>query len=240
VEPLLRLHHVSKSFGSVTVADRVTFQLETGEALGVVGPNGAGKTTLMNLIAGTLPVDGGFIEFDGVDITDFPPDVRCRSGIARTYQIPEPFEGLTVFENVLVGIRFGRRDPDPDPPGTAMALLERVDLAAKANVLAGSLTLLERKRLELARAMGTDPRLLLLDEVASGLVEAEIEQLVGSIAQLRAQGLTIIWIEHIAVALLSVVDRMLAIDFGRVLKEGPPHEVMASPEVRAVYMGVEE
>jgi branched-chain amino acid transport system ATP-binding protein len=237
---LLELHHVSKSFGSVTVADDLTFQLSAGEALGVVGPNGAGKTTMMNLIGGSLSVDGGSIVFDGEDVTDLPPDVRCRAGIGRTYQIPQPFEGLTVFENVLVGVRFGRTKTDSDPSGTAMWMLERTDLAAKANVVAGSLTLLERKRLDLARAIGTDPRLLLLDEVAGGLVEAEIEQLVDSIQQLRAQGLTIVWIEHIAVALLSVVDRMLAIDFGRVLKEGEPREVMASPEVQAVYMGVEE
>jgi len=237
---LLELHHVSKSFGSVTVADDLTFQLSAGEALGIVGPNGAGKTTMMNLIGGSLSVDDGFIVFDGVDVTDLPPDVRCRAGIARTYQIPQPFEGLTVFENVLVGVSFGRNEPDPDPSETAMAMLERTDLAARANAVAGSLTLLERKRLELARAIGTDPRLLLLDEIAGGLVEAEIEQLVESIQQLRARGLTIVWIEHIAVALLSVVDRMLAIDFGRILKEGEPREVMASPEVQAVYMGVEE
>lgn len=235
---VLELNHVSKSFGTVKVADDLTFGLNAGEALGVVGPNGAGKTSMMNLITGTLPVDSGRIVFEGADITRLQPDARCRAGMARTFQIPQPFEGLTVFENVLVGVQFGREKPDPDPNGTAMTLLERADLAGKANALAGSLTLLERKRLELARALGTNPRLLLLDEIAGGLVEAEVELLVESIRQLRADGLTVVWIEHVVVALLSVVDRLLAIDFGRMLKEGKPEEVMASPEVQAVYMGV--
>jgi branched-chain amino acid transport system ATP-binding protein len=239
VVPLLELHHVSKSFGSVRVADDVSLAVAPGQALGIVGPNGAGKTTLMHLIGGTVPVDGGWIVFDGRDVTTLPADERCRAGIARTFQVPQPFEGLTVFENVLVGIRFGRREAHPDPHGTAMALLERTDLADKANAEAGSLTLLERKRLELARALGTDPRLLLLDEIAGGLLEAEVHDLIDLIVRLRAEGVTIVWIEHIVVALLSTVDRLVAIDFGRVLADGRPDVVMASPEVQAVYLGVE-
>jgi branched-chain amino acid transport system ATP-binding protein len=236
---LLELDHVSKSFGSLRVIDDLSFRLDGGEALGVVGPNGAGKTTMINLIAGTIPVDRGRIVFESNDITHLPPHARSRTGIGRTHQVPQPFEGLTVFENVLVGIRFGRSDQAEDPYGTAMTLLERVGLAGKANALAGSLTLLERKRLELARALGTTPRLLLLDEVAGGLTEAEVEQLIETIRELRAQGITIVWIEHIVHALVSVVDRLLAMDFGRMLREGRPDEVMTSPEVRAVYMGVD-
>jgi branched-chain amino acid transport system ATP-binding protein len=232
------LDHVSKSFGSVRVAEDLSVRVEPGEAIGVVGPNGAGKTTIMNLIAGTVPMDAGRILFEGNDISRLAPHKRCRAGIGRTHQIPLPFEGLTVFENVLVGIRFGRTDAVGDPYGTVMTLLERTELEQRANRLAGSLTLLERKRLELARALATNPRLLLLDEIGGGLAEAEVERLIGTIRDLRAEGLTIVWIEHIVHALLSVVDRLLAIDFGRLLKEGSPEEVMASPEVQAVYMGV--
>ena len=238
MQPLLELEHVSKSFGAVVVADDIDLRLEAGEALGVVGPNGAGKTTLLNLIAGTVPLDAGRIMFDGADITHLPPHRRCQAGMARTHQIPEPFEGLTVFENVLVGQRFGRSDAVEDPNGSAMTLIERVQLDPKANRLAGSLTLLERKRLELARALATGPKMLLLDEIGGGLVETEIEVLIETIDDLRREGITIVWIEHIVHVLVSVVDRLLAVDFGRVLAQGSPQEVMADPEVQAVYMGV--
>jgi branched-chain amino acid transport system ATP-binding protein len=237
--PLLELEHVSKRYGSLRVADDVTIQIATGEALGVVGPNGAGKTTLMNLIAGTVPLDSGRIVFAERDVTGLAPHVRCRAGIGRTHQIPLPFEGMTVFENVLVGVRFGRLEPGPDPYGSAMSLLERVGLGDRANGPASSLTLLQRKRLELARALATDPKLLLLDEIAGGLTEAEIGELVETIRDLRAAGITVVWIEHIVHALLALVDRLMAMDFGKVLKVGPPTEVMASREVQAIYMGVE-
>ena len=238
MSPLLELEHVSKAFGAVRVADAVDIRVDEGEVVGVVGPNGAGKTSLLNLIAGTLPVDRGRIALDGVDVTGMPPHSRCRAGIARTHQIPQPFEGLTVLENVLVAILFGALDQPPDPYAKGVALLERADLGEKANEPAATLTLLERKRLELARALATGPRLLLLDEIGGGLVEAEIDLLVATIESLRGEGLTIVWIEHIVHALLSVVDRLVAMDFGRVLKDGPPAEVMASAEVQAVYMGV--
>jgi branched-chain amino acid transport system ATP-binding protein len=239
VSPLLHVEHVSKSFGSVRVIEDLTFQLEQGEALGVVGPNGAGKTTMMNLIAGVIPVDAGRLVFEDRDVTRLPPHVRCRVGIGRTHQIPQPFEGLTVLENVLVGLRFGRTEPVDAPYAIVADLLDGVELLSKANALAGSLTLLERKRLELARARATSPRLLLLDEIGGGLTDGEVERLIETIRGLRSAGLTLVWIEHIVHALLPVVDRLLAIDFGRVLKVGEPGEVMASPEVQAVYMGVE-
>lgn len=238
MSPILELDHVSKAFGSVRVADDLNVRLEAGEALGVVGPNGAGKTTMMNLIAGTVPLDAGHIVFEGTDVSRLPPYQRCKAGIGRTHQVPLPFEGLTVFENVLVGTRFGRAEPASDPYGMVMAILERAGLGGRANALAGSLTLLERKRLELARALGTGPRLLLLDEIGGGLTEAEVDGVIDTIRDLRSEGMTIVWIEHIVHALVSVVDRLLAIDFGRMLKEGPPDEVMASPQVQAVYMGV--
>jgi branched-chain amino acid transport system ATP-binding protein len=228
VDPILELKHVSKSFGSVRVADDLNVRLEAGEALGVVGPNGAGKTTMMNLIVGTVPLDAGRVFFEGKDISGLPPHLRCKAGIGRTHQIPLPFEELTVFENVLIGVRFGRSGSISDPYGVALDLLKRTELGTKANAPAGSLT----------RALATGPRLLLLDEIGGGLTEPEVERLVQTIKDLRSEGITILWIEHIVHALISVVDRLLAIDFGRVLKEGPPEEVMASPEVQAVYMGV--
>lgn len=240
VTTLLELEHASKSFGSVRVIDDLSLRVEEGEALGVVGPNGAGKTTMMNLVGGSLALDAGRLIFDGTDISRMPAHRRCRAGIARTHQIPQPFEGLTVFENVLVGVRFGRAEAEPDPYGAAMEILERARLADRPNVLAGSLTLLQRKRLELARALATQPRLLLLDEIAGGLIEAEVDELIETIRDLRSSGMTIVWIEHVVHALLSVVDRLLAIDFGRVLTEGVPAEVIASREVLAVYMGVED
>jgi branched-chain amino acid transport system ATP-binding protein len=220
------------------VIQDLSLALHPDEALGVVGPNGAGKTTMMNLVAGTLPVDGGRILFGGEDITHLPPHARCRAGIGRTHQVPLPFEGLTVFENVLVGAAFGRQG-DGDRYRVAFEQLERTGLAPRANRLAGSLTLLERKRLELARALATGPRVLLLDEIAGGLTEAEVAELIETIRALREEGVAIVWIEHIVHALLSVVDRLVAIDFGRMLAEGAPHKVIASPEVQRVYLGVE-
>lgn len=239
-DPLLELHDVSKSFGSLKVIDDLSLALGPGEALGVVGPNGAGKTTMMNLIVGSLPADRGRIVFEGQDVTSRPPHARCRAGIGRTHQVPMPFEHLTVFENVLVGARFGRPESDRDHNAIAFEQLERTGLSPKANVLAGSLTLLERKRLELARALATDPRVLLLDEVAGGLTEAEVAVLIESLRDIRAEGIALVWIEHIVSALLSVVDRLLAMDFGRKLIEGEPRAVMGSREVQAIYLGVEE
>ena len=236
---LLELDRVSKSFGSVRVIQELGFALSEGEALGVVGPNGAGKTTMMDLIAGVGRVDAGEILFGGEPVTRVPAHRRCRMGIARTFQIPQPFEALTVFENVLVGARFGRPAASDDRPGSVFGLLEGIGLAGVANRPAGSLNLLQRKRLELGRALATGPRLLLLDEIGGGLTEAEVSELVETIRALRAGGLTIVWIEHIVHALTAVVDRLIAIDFGKKLADGPPHAVMASPEVQAVYMGVE-
>jgi branched-chain amino acid transport system ATP-binding protein len=239
-EAILSLDHVSRRFGSVRVIDDLSLHLASNEALGVVGPNGAGKTTMMNLIGGTLAVNAGRILFDGSDITRLPPHDRTRAGIGRTHQVPLPFEHLTVFENVLVGARFGRAEGDGDPLEIAFRQVERVGLLPKADVPAGSLTLLERKRLELARTLATAPRVLLIDEIAGGLTEPEVARVIETIDQLRSEGLSIVWIEHIVHAVLSLVDRLVVMDFGRKLAEGDPNEVMASPAVQAVYLGVEE
>ena len=213
--------------------------MDEREAVGVIGPNGAGKTTALNVLAGRLRPDSGSVRFAGRDVTAMPAHARCRAGIALTHQIPHPFEAMTVFENVLVGAAFGAGREERDAVAGAWAALERSGLGPRANVLAGALTLLERKRLELARALATRPRVLLLDEIAGGLTEPEVVALVGVIRDVRAQGVAIIWIEHIVHALRSAVDRLVAIDFGRLLVSGTPDAVMASPDVQRVYLGIE-
>ena len=237
---LLTVEGLVKSFG-VRVIDDLSLSVETGDALGVVGPNGAGKTTMLNLLAGDLSPDEGRVLFQGEDVTRTPAEVRCRMGIARTSQIPRPFEGMTVFENVLVGAVFGagvsRREADA--VDIVVSSLERAGMLADANRTAGSLPLLGRKRLELARALSTEPTILLLDEIAGGLTEGEVDELVGTIQSIHAEGVTIVWIEHIVHALLRVVDRIMAMSFGVKIAEGDPETVMASPEVQEVYMGVE-
>ncbi len=235
---LLQVGDVCKRFGALRVVDHFTFDVAEGEALGIVGPNGAGKTTLLNLIAGDLRPDSGTISLAGEDITKLPAHVRCHRGIGRTAQIPRPFEGLTVFENVLVGSTFGSQAKGATANDeAAFVALERAGMLDKANLVAGGLTLLDRKRLELARALATQPTLLLLDEIAGGLTEGEVLELVETIKQIREGGVSIVWIEHIVHALLRVVDRMVAVDTGKKLIEGDPHEVMSSNEVRAVYLG---
>lgn len=235
---LLEVAGLSKGFGALRVVQDFSFDVAEGEALGIVGPNGAGKTTLLNLVAGDLRPDHGTISMGGEDLTKLLAHVRCHRGVGRTAQIPRPFEGLTVFENVLVGSTFGttgRLQGTRDD--VAIAALEQTGMLGKANVIAGSLTLLDRKRLELARALATQPRLLLLDEIAGGLTEAEVLDLVETIKEIRTTGVAIIWIEHIVHALLRVVDRMMAVDAGRKLIEGDPETVMSSDEVRSVYLG---
>ncbi len=190
---LLSVDLLSKRFGGLTVVDRLSFEVAEGDAVGIVGPNGAGKTTLLNLIAGDLRADSGTVTLDGVDVTRRPAHVRCHMGIGRTSQIPRPFEGLTVFENVLVGSTFGsgrarRSSTASVVEATAVEALERVGMLGRADTPAGALTLLERKRLELARALATEPRLLLLDEIAGGLTEAEVLALVATIRDIRADG----------------------------------------------------
>ena len=218
----------------------VSIGVHRGEALGIVGPNGAGKTTLLNLIAGDLIADEGTILLDGRDVTSLRPEVRCRAGLARTSQIPRPFEGLTVYENVLVGATYGTNRGHRAASDAAVVALERTGLLAKANKQAAEVGLLDRKRLELARALATEPTVLLLDEIAGGLTEAEVHELVDMIGELHSSGITIVWIEHIVHALLAVVGRIMAMSLGVKIAEGDPHEVMASDAVRAEYLGFVE
>jgi branched-chain amino acid transport system ATP-binding protein len=237
---ILAMEEVRLRFGALQVIDDLSVHLDEGEAVGVVGPNGAGKTTMLNLLAGQLRPDSGRIRFDGRDVTAVAARRRCLLGIARTYQIPQPFSGMTVFENALVAASFGSPGrSDAEAADAAVAGLRRTGLLGQANHLAGSLTLLERKRLELARALATGPRVLLLDEIAGGLTEPEVRELVATVGELRSAGVSILWIEHIVHALVSVVDRLIAVDSGRKLVEGSPRAVLASPEVRDVYLGAE-
>ena len=202
------------------VADSLDLTLGAGEALGIIGPNGAGKTSLFNMIAGVMRPDSGRIVFDGKDVTGLPARERCHRGIGRPFQIPHPFAGMTTYENVLVGATFGRRASERASEARAVVVLKLTGQARKANVLAGSLTLLERKRLEMARALASDPKLLLLDEIAGGLTEPECAALVEAIQHVRAAGVSIVWIEHVVHALLAVVDR-IAVSGGIGAIKGP-------------------
>ncbi len=241
---LLALDRVSKAFGSLLVTDQLSLALQDGEALGVIGPNGAGKTTALNLMIGRLRPDRGAVLFAGRDVTRLPAHARCRAGIALIHQIPRPFEALSVFENALVGAMFGRGggardDRDRSAEQACATALELTGLAAKANTRAGALTLLERKRLELARALATRPRVLLLDEIAGGLTEAEVHEVVALVRRINGEGVAIVWIEHLVHALRGAVSRLVAIDAGRALVDGPPDAVMADPEVQRVYLGID-
>ena len=233
----LETQSLKKSFGGAMVINNLSISVAQGEALGIVGPNGAGKTTWFNLITGAVRADAGHVIFGGRDITHLARHERSRIGIGRTFQIPRPFTGMTVFENVMVGATRGRDMSERASYAHCYDILEWSGLLKKANVLAGSLNLLDRKRLELARAWATNPTVLLLDEIAGGLTEVEVEELIAEIKNLRKTGVTILWIEHIVRALQAVVDRIVVINYGRELCEGDPHEVMSRPEVQACYMG---
>ena len=235
---ILKLENLSKSFDSITAIDAVDLEVTQGEALGVIGPNGAGKTTLFNLVTGLLRPDTGSVWFDGRDITRAPPRVRCIAGIGRSFQIPHPFESLTVFENLLVAAIHGRRRREAQVIDACGEILEQTGLIAFANRRAGMLNLLGRKRLELARALASAPRLLLLDEIAGGLSEAECAELVQLVQEIKNSGVTIVWIEHVVHALVSVVSRLVVLNFGRKIVEGEPRTVMVSDEVREIYMGI--
>jgi branched-chain amino acid transport system ATP-binding protein len=232
---LLSLNALSKRYGALVVTDAVSFDVAKGEIVGILGPNGAGKTTLFNLVAGTVEPDHGHVTFKGQDVTTSNAAVRCKLGISRSFQVPHPFTGMTVFENILVGATFGRAGADAE--NHALKVMELTGMKSKANQLAGSITLLERKRLELARALATEPELLLLDEIAGGLTERECQSLLAAIRDVHASGVTIVWIEHVVHALLSVAQRLVVLNFGKLIADGKPEQVMQSRDVKSVYLG---
>ena len=237
--PILSISNLCKSFGSLKVADEISFDVPVGQALGIIGPNGAGKSTLFNLITGNLATDSGQIFYHSQEITNTSPMRRTLLGIGRSFQIPQPFDKLTVFENLLVASTFGRNLEESMATDHCVGILAETGLEGSANLPAGQLSLLDRKRLELARALATGPELLLLDEIAGGLTQGECQTLVESIRQILAKGITIVWIEHVLHALTSVVARILVLDFGRVIAIGSPTEIMKSKEVQEIYLGIE-
>jgi branched-chain amino acid transport system ATP-binding protein len=236
---LLALKNVSKSYGALKVTDDVSLSVTEGEVLGILGPNGAGKTTLFNLISGDVKTDAGDVEYHGERINALAPFERCRIGIGRSYQVPQPFGNMSVFENLVTAACFGAQVSEKQAWDLAWDVLQKTGLTRYANQPAGGLTLLNRKRLELARALATQPTLLLLDEIAGGLTEHEAQELVEELRRIKQEGVTMIWIEHVVHALLSIADRLHVINFGKTLCSGDPQQVMQDPEVRRVYMGLE-
>ena len=234
---LLRVRGLCKSFGALQVADAISFEVQTGEILGLIGPNGAGKTTLFGLLAGNVPASAGQVEFNGTDVTGLAAHERARAGIARTYQVPRPFAHMTVFENLKVAARFGGGFSDEEANAWVERVLGMTGLKLYADGPAGRLPLLMRKRHELARALAMRPKLMLVDEVAAGLTDQEVNQFIQLIAAVRKSGVTIVWIEHVMKTMLSATDRLLALHSGRVLAVGKPQDVINLPEVRRVYLG---
>jgi branched-chain amino acid transport system ATP-binding protein len=232
---LLELHSMSKRYGALVVTDGLSMTVSSGEIVGILGPNGAGKTTLFSLIAGTVKPDVGTVFFNDQDISKLGTADRCKRGIARSFQVPQPFAGMSVFENALLAATFGHDIPDPET--RALSALEQAGMKMKANHIAGKLTLLDRKRLELARALAANPKLLLLDEIAGGLTDSECASLLAAIKDVHAQGVTIVWIEHVVHALLSVAKRLVVLNFGKIVADGLPQDIMASREVKSIYLG---
>jgi branched-chain amino acid transport system ATP-binding protein len=235
---LLTVDRLSKAFGGLKAVSDVRFEIGQGEILGLIGPNGAGKTTVFNLISGVLAPTQGTVVFDGHDITHVPTFRRSRLGIGRTFQIVRPFDGMSVLENVMAPILARERRPDL-ARRQAVAVLERVGLAEEAGTDPKSLTLARRKRLEVARALATRPKLLLLDEVLAGLNPVEVQEELPLIRQVRDEGVTVFIIEHIMAALMSVSDRVLVMDQGLLIAAGSPAEVTADPRVVEAYLGEE-
>src|SRR6266851_5196616 len=236
--PILAFEKISKRFGAVVVARDLDLALAEGEALGIIGPNGAGKSTRFGIASGTVAPDTGRVMLAGTDVTRLAPERRCRLGIGRSFQIPQPFHGMSVFENLVVAAAFGSGRGERDVYPRCVELLDHCALAEKANRTAGSLTLLDRKRLELARALASAPRVLLLDEIAGGLTEHECAALVDLIRDIHRSGVSIIWIEHVVHALVALVDRLVVLHGGAFIAEGAPKAVIRSPAVREIYMGI--
>jgi branched-chain amino acid transport system ATP-binding protein len=236
-EPILAAVGVRKRFGALAVLDGVDLEIGAGEAVGIVGPNGAGKTTLLNVLAGALRPNAGRVELHGVDVTRTGPAKRCRLGVGRAHQIPRPFGHMTVFENVYVGAAAGGRGRRREVYTRAIDAIQACALAELANRRAESLGLLDRKRLELARALATEPAILLLDEIGAGLTDAEADDLLATIVELRSRGIAIVWIEHIVHVLVRAVERLVCMDQGAIIAAGAPEDVMRDARVVDAYLG---
>lgn len=237
MEAILHVEDAEKRYGAKLVVDKVNFIASKGECLGIIGPNGAGKTTLFNILDGSAPLDGGKVRLRGVDLTVLPHYRRARLGVGRAYQIPRPFFGLSVFENVLVGTLHASPEVRSRAGARALEILDTVGLGDKLTVFAARLPLLDRKRLELAKAMSIGTEVLLLDEIAAGLTEPEVHELVEIVKVLKRDH-AVLWIEHIAHALVAAADRIMVLHFGAKLIEGKPAEIMETPIVQEVYLGI--
>ena len=236
---ILEFKNVSSGYDRVRILNNLSFEVIEGEVFGVIGPNGCGKTTMLNTLAGLVHRSKGKILFEDEDISGLPPFIRCKRGIGRTFQVPRPFDKMSVLENVFVATVHGAGLPKKQGEDYAMHCLKTVGLDDKAKLLAGELTLLDRKRLEIARALGTKPKLLLLDEVAAGLTEIEVEQVMKLVAALKAEKYTIIWIEHILDTMLYSTDRLMCMAEGSNRITGKPKEVIESDIVQELYLGVD-
>jgi branched-chain amino acid transport system ATP-binding protein len=235
---ILELDRVTKRFGGLQALTDVTLELAEGQILGLIGPNGAGKTTLFNVVNGVYAPDRGRVRFRGVEIGGWPPYRVAQSGLARTHQVVRPLSELTVRENAMVGACFGREGCSLAAAArVADEVLDRVGMAERAQQITGSLNVAQKKRLELARALAARPYLLLLDEVLAGLNPTEIESMVEIVRRIRDQGVTILMIEHVMQAVMQVSDRLVVLDYGMVIAEGPPREVANSPRVIEAYLG---
>jgi branched-chain amino acid transport system ATP-binding protein len=236
--PLLEVRRIGKRFGGLHAVRDLSFDLTRGEVLGLIGPNGAGKTTVFNLLSGFLAPDEGDVRFDGRPLAGLKPHAICRLGLVRTFQLVRPFPHLSVLDNVRVGA-LARRPRMAEARGRARAVIEQVGLGAKAEQVAAGLTLAERKRLELARALATEPTLLLLDEVMAGLNPTEIEAIVGLIRSINAAGISLLLIEHNMRAVMTLSHRIVVLSFGEKIVEGPPAAVANHPRVVEAYLGEE-
>ncbi|HJP44401.1 MAG: ATP-binding cassette domain-containing protein [Arenicellales bacterium] len=236
---MLRLEKVNKSYGSLKVVDDFSLEVASGEVLGVIGPNGAGKTSLFSAIAGQVAIDSGKIFFNEKNVTKALPYRRCLGGMGRTFQVPQPFKGMTVFESARVAANFGGGMKGSTADDFAINAVAITGLLDSINTPCAQLTLLDRKRLELTRALATNPSLLLLDEIGGGLTDHEIHELIGILEEIRRRGISIIWIEHIVHALMSFVERLIVINFGVKIADGEPKKVMVLPEVHEIYLGLD-
>ena len=234
---LLSVSGLSKSFGAIHVAKAIAFEVAKGEILGIIGPNGAGKTTLFGMLSGQVVPSAGRISFDGENVTEQPPHARARAGIARTYQVPRPFGQMTVTDNLRVAASFAGGLRGIEATSWIAEVLALTGLQAYARTQAGRLPLLVRKRHELARALAMKPKLLLIDEVAAGLTEAEVGVLIDIVRGIRAMGTAIVWIEHVIRTMLTATDRLLVLADGEVLAVGEPRQVIERPDVKRVYLG---
>jgi len=236
---LLQVSRLTRHFGGLTAVNDLSFSIDEGEIVGLIGPNGAGKTTIFNLISGFIVPSSGDVTFNGKPLKDLKPHQVCQLGLTRTFQVVQPFPDMTALENVMMGA-FVRHANPVQARDKARQVLERVNMSHKADTLGRDLTLMELKRLEVGKALATEPHLLLLDEVASGLNTVEIEEMLALVRQLNQEGITLLVVEHVMKVIMSLSHRIVVLDFGEKIAEGTPEEVAHNPAVLEAYLGEEE